>query len=104
MIHVQIQITRIVDYGQPWFVECELVDAFGRKWIFLEKEPVVNTADSLNEADLPSPGVIAGHIVDEETDSAGRRIITIDTEKPWGIEAVTGERRFDVLPEQIVVQ
>ena len=43
MIAVRVQVVRFVDDSFPGFVECELIDAHGRRWLFVEKGPVVTT-------------------------------------------------------------
>ena len=104
MTEIRALITRFVDSDQPGWVECEFVDAFGRKWIFREKVPVVTNEYLCEDSSYPCPGFIAGQIVGEKTDATGRRVLTVDTEQPWGVEAITGEHRFDVLPEQVVAE
>ena|ERR1700722_15152475 len=97
MIGVRVQIVRFVDEADPGFVECELLDAHGRRWLFVEKGPVV-TSDYLTAQDsYPRPGVIACAIL-------GRtgQIAHIDTASPWGIESTQGETKFDVQDELLV--
>ena len=61
MLAVKVTITRYVsDDPQPGVVECELVDAHGRRWRFIEKTAIVS-ADRLDaQSAYPQPGVIAG--------------------------------------------
>jgi len=99
---VKIQIVRFVDDYQPGIVECQLVDAHGRVWSFIEKIPVVTTEDIWRKSEYPRPAVIACKIVGTLRDDAGRKFTRIDTDQPWGIESVEGQTRFDVLPDSIV--
>jgi hypothetical protein len=102
MSEIRVQITRFVEAYQPGLVECQLIDAWGKTWTFIEKIPVVTSENIWENTCYPQPGVIACRIVNEQIDAAGRRILTVDTEDPWGIESVTGEKRFDVLLEQVI--
>ena len=49
----------------------------------------------------PQPGVIACEIVRERKDERGRVLCTIETERPWGVAATSGETQFEVWAEQI---
>jgi hypothetical protein len=91
MHYVRVQLLRCVDRGCPGFVECELVDADGKRWLFTEKIPVVTTEDVSLDGPFPQPGVVACEVVD----SMGDRLI-IDTETPWGVQAADGTHRFGV--------
>lgn len=59
MLGINVQIVRFVDGGQPGFVECQVVDARGRTWSFVERVPIVTTADLRVEGPYPHPGFIA---------------------------------------------
>ena len=99
---VNILIAKWVDDRQAGFVECELTDAQGRAWRFVEKLPIV-TRDSLNASSiLPQPGVIACEVISNSVDAAGRAIAEIDTRLPWGVESTDGATRFVVRPEQLM--
>jgi hypothetical protein len=98
---VKVTIRRFVDAAFPGWVECGLVDAWGRVWTFVEKVPVVTSEDLDASNDYPQPAVIACQILARRHDSRGREVVTIDTQTPWHVEATTGEVRFDVLPEQL---
>lgn len=98
---VTIQILRFTDSAQPGWVECMLHDASNRAWLFEEKAPVVSDANLDADSIYPQPGVIACEIVSRRTDEHGRTVCTIDTERPWGVAAKTGETQFDVFIDQI---
>ncbi len=102
MIAVRVTITRFVDDSQPGWVECKLVDAWGREWSFIEKEPVVSLVALDASSNYPQPGVIGCLIVERKQDADGREVVTINTEKPWAIESTTGEHQFDVMPGQLI--
>src|SRR5262249_46451680 len=103
MIGIIVQITKYIsDDPQPGVVECQLFDAYGNEWIFLEKTAIVSSLDLTVDTDYPQPGVIDCEIVKEFQDVNGREIVSVNTERPWGIETLTGDSRFDVLRSQIM--
>jgi hypothetical protein len=97
-----VTIERFVDDCQPGFVECVLADAEGCEHRFLEKGPVVSTANLWSDSVYPQPGYIACTVQDEWVDEQGRKLVRVCTEKPWCIESTAGRTRFTVLYEQIV--
>ena len=103
MIAVRVSVTRYIsDEPQPGIVECEFADAHGRRWTFVEKTAVVS-ADYLDaRTSYPQPGVIACQIVGRRIDNTGREIVMVDTERPWGVEAVDGTVQFEVFPASLV--
>lgn len=97
-----VTIEQFVDDDFPGIVECVLVDSDDCTHRFIEKEPVVSTANLSFCSIFPQPGYIACLIQDEWIDERGRQLARIDTIKPWGIESTAGETTFTVLREQIV--
>jgi hypothetical protein len=97
MIGVQVQVMRCVDDSVPGFVECELVDAHGRRWVFMEKAPVVASEYLSANDTYPRPGVIACEVI-----TRTERCAHIDTARPWGVESTEGETRFEVPVESLV--
>lgn len=100
---VKVQITRFVDDGFPGFVECQLRDVQGHIWAFIEKVPVVSDVDSYLDADsdYPQPGVIACEVIRREYDDAGREVVFIGTEQPWGVESIEGVTQFRVYADTL---
>lgn len=101
MLGVHVEICRYVDDSQPGWVECVLTDAHGVVWRFIEKVPVVTTADLSCNSEYPQPGVVACEVVDRKT-SGQSDLLVIDTELPWGVAATSGESRFVVHQSQIL--
>lgn len=101
MSAVRIQITRYTNDHNPGFVECRLTDAWGKEWLFEVKVPVVAYEELDDRSDYPQPGVFHCEIVNTRTDENGREIVTIDIEKPWGIESVDGSTQFEILGHQL---
>ncbi|WP_431046527.1 hypothetical protein [Roseateles sp. L2-2] len=93
---VPIQISRFVDDHEPGFIECVLVDAFGKSHVFIEKVPVVTTEDLRSTSTYPRPGTLDGEIVAGWIDHSGRALMRIDTERPWNVESAEGLTQFVV--------
>lgn len=97
-----VEISRFVDEQQPGFVECSLLDADGKKHLFIEKVPVVSLEDLRANTEYPKPGVVACETQDEWIDALGRTKVRVSTELPWHVESTEGETVFVVWAEQLV--
>ena len=98
MTDMRVSIVRYVsDDPQPGIVECQFQDAYGRRWSFIEKTPVVSTELLDAHSVYPQMGATACNIVQRFPDAAGRQLIRIST-----VESVEGVTQFDVLPESLV--
>ena len=91
----------VVDDAQPRIVACQLTNAWGINHTFVEKVPIVTSANLDQHSPYPQPGWIACALVGQRRDADGRAITTIDTDTPWQVASTTGEIRFDVLNEQL---
>jgi hypothetical protein len=96
-----VQIMCLVDEDFPGFVGCVLVDADGACHEFIEKGPVVSAKNTGPDSIYPQPGYIDCIVEDEWVDELGRRLIRVNTEKPWGIQSIGGATRFIVFENQI---
>ena len=97
MVGVKVKIIRYIsDDPQPGIVECEFLDAHGRRWSVIEKTAIVSTEDLDANTSYPTQGVIACEIVRRATDEKRREIVTINTERPWSVESVEGMTQFEV--------
>jgi hypothetical protein len=101
MTAVRMTITRMVDESFPGWVECELVDADGRTWKFEEKIPVVSAEQIWTDSQFPIETTVDCTVVGKRADPVGRHVVSIDLARPWGIESLEGNSRFEVLCEQI---
>ena len=101
MLYVAVEIVRFVDESFPGFVECHLNDASGQQHVFVDKVPVVTGVDLGPDSVYPQPGSIACEIFDRSTDAQGRELRKISTDRPWGIESISGAHSFVVLAEQL---
>jgi hypothetical protein len=100
---VTVQISRFVDDHQPGFVECILMDALGKSHLFVEKAPIVSTDDLWSTSNYPQPGAIACEVAEQWQDEAGRSLVRVSTERPWGVESTAGTTCFTVLLAQLVL-
>jgi hypothetical protein len=78
-------------------LRCHLTDTHGRLWSYVEKVPVVTTAALDASSAYRQPGVIACEVVGRASG-----VTHIDTNRPWAIESVEGETRFEVLEGTLV--
>jgi len=98
VLGIKVKILRYIsDDPQPGIVECQLEDANGNRWLFVEKTAIVSAAHLDAKTSYPQPGIIACEVVRRGRDSAGREVIRINTERPWLVESVDGSTEFDVL-------
>lgn len=86
---VACQVVRwVADEPQPGLVEAHLTDADGRVWRFIDKEPTFFCADAVGEwTRFPVAGAIRCRVIDRDTLSDGRRVVTIDTASPDGVDS-----------------
>jgi hypothetical protein len=103
MLGVKIRVLQYISHHPPpGIVECELVDAHGRHWRFIEKVAVVDSGDLDEKSTYPRPGIFAAEVIQRRREPSGREIVRITTERPWGVESVDGVWEFDVSAETLV--
>jgi hypothetical protein len=104
MVGMKVTILRYIsDEPQPGIVECELKDAHGHCWSFIDKTAVVSAKQLDAQSKYPQLGLITVNVIGRSFDASGREVVQIDT-KPWGIESVEGITQFEVLPESLLVE
>jgi len=96
-----VRIERFVDDDFPGLVECVLVDFDDCPHRFVEKAPVVSSANLSFDSAFPQPGHIACVVDEKWTDERGRRLVRVSTIEPWNVESTTGETTFTVLRDQV---
>jgi hypothetical protein len=101
VFEVSIQITGFVSDDFPGFVSCDLIDAHGRVWTFVEKVPVVTAAALSRDSSYPQLGQIRCDVLRESSDAAGSLIFRVDTSMPDGVETTDGTHEFDVYAHQV---
>ena len=81
-------------------VECELVDASGRRHTLRDKVSIFSQ-DSLDASgDYPQPGVADCEVLARWKNEQGRQVAHITTVRPFDIESVEGLSEFAVLSSQ----
>jgi hypothetical protein len=96
MPDLMVQIVRFVDSHQPGWVECEFVDAKGRRHLVFEKVPVVTAEDLDADSEYPRPGTIRCEILKRFRSEKGQELVSITTERPFGIESTEKASEFTV--------
>jgi hypothetical protein len=97
MYFVSVQIVRFVDGSFPGWVECELVDAEGRRHLITEKVPMVTVTDLDSDSKYPTPGTVACEVLKRYRDGTGQELAHVSTAMPWSIESAEGLSEFTVL-------
>lgn len=88
MPKVRCQLVRwVADEPQPGLVEARLVDAAGRTWSFIDKEPIFCVEPMRQPRAFPQPGLIRCEVLDRDELEGGRDVVTIDTARPDGVES-----------------
>lgn len=94
---------RFVDDHQPGWVECEFIDAEGRKHRFVDKVPIFSAEDLDAAGTYPRVGVIAGEVVARWKDAQGRELVRVTTVRPDGVESTEGLSEFVVPAAQLSI-
>jgi hypothetical protein len=98
-----VEIVRFADEHQPGWVECEFVDANGRKHTVVEKVPIIASEEDLGpRSAYPQPGVIRCEVMRRWTDDQGRELARVSTEQPDWVETIEGASEFEVFASQLV--
>jgi hypothetical protein len=96
MPDLMVRIVRFVDRDFPGWVECEFVDAEGRRHSIIEKVPIVTTEDLGADSEYPKPGIVRCEILKRYRDDKGQELVRISTDRPTGIESTEGTSEFAV--------
>ena len=96
MYFISVQIVRFVDIHQPGWLECEFVDAAGRRHSIIEKVPVL-TSESLDaDSKYPTLGRVPCEVLRRCQDEGGRELLCVSTARPADIETKEGLSEFTV--------
>ncbi len=96
MHNLAVQIVRFADNNQPGWVECEFVDAEGRRHSIIEKVSVVTAEDLDADSKYPTPGVVSCEVLGRYQNEKGQELAHVSTVKPWDIESTEGLSEFTV--------
>jgi hypothetical protein len=96
-------ISRFVDdEPQPGIVEFVFSDASEQLHFFIEKISVVSNHNLRRTSAYPIACELACEIEAEWIDEAGNLLISLFTERPWGLVSIAGRSKFVVCASQIV--
>ena len=98
---VAVEVTRFVDASFPGWVEFVLLDASGASWTFVDKVPVLCASELSEASRYPRPATIECEVVADPSGAQAAGLVTIDTSRPWGIEAKDGTSLFVVRQSQL---
>ncbi len=98
---IKVKIVEYIDSHFPGWVRCSFQDIYNVEYFVTEKVPVVTQEDLHETSIYPRFGVIAGEIEKTYINSNKQEIVTINIEKPWGIETEDGKSVFDVYKNQL---
>jgi hypothetical protein len=96
MYSLVIQVARFVDAAFPGWVECELVDAEGRRHIIKDKVPMSTVEDLDADSRYPVEGCVLCEVLERYQDGEGQELARISTKEPYGIESSEGLTEFTV--------
>jgi|SRR6266850_4703095 len=99
--NLAVQIVRFVDDHQPGWVECEFVDAEGRKHRLVDKIPIFTEHPLDRARKYPRSGSIRCEVLAEWRDASGRQLRRITTARPFDLQSTEGLSEFVVLSSQV---
>jgi hypothetical protein len=101
MAEVIVQIVRFVEEHQPAIVACELVDAEGHTYTFIDKDAIFTKEWLTAESEYPQAGKIRCEILDR-WDAQGQELVRITAARPDCVEASDGKSEFVVWAAQLL--
>jgi hypothetical protein len=96
MHNLEVQIVRFVGSDFPGWVECEVVDAEGRRHILKDKVPIFAVEVLDADSKYPMPGTVLCEVLERYQDEQGQELARVSTEKPFYIESTEGLSEFTV--------
>ena len=100
MTELKIKIIALIEDGTyPDLVRCSFHDALGNEWFITEKLPVISRQNIDHNSILPIEASLSCTIIQRNDDD--NDLVTINTDKPWGICAEGGETIFEVNENQL---
>jgi hypothetical protein len=99
--NLTVQITRFIDDRFPGWVECEFMDAEGRKHRLIDKVPIFSTEALTAASTYPQFGIARCEVLTHWQDARGRELSRVTTARPDDIESTEGVSEFIVLSAQL---
>lgn len=91
---IAVKIVRFVDGRFPGFVECEFLDAKGRKHQLIDKVPIFTTEDLDVNCAYPKDGILRCEVLEQSKDEAKRGLVRVTTARPDAVESTEGLSEF----------
>src|SRR5580693_7108224 len=102
MTLLSVKIVEFIDDGYPGWVRAIFKDAGGKEWSMIDKTVYFESSTPLDwNTTYPQSGGIECKIIGERIDPENRKVLTIDIGTIYGLNAETGETKFDVYSDQI---
>jgi hypothetical protein len=96
MQKLAVQIVRFVGNHQPGWVACDLVDAEGRRHVFIDKVPIFTIEPLDADSDYPKPGILRCKVLKRWQDQKGLQVVRVSTTGPDGVVSTEGLHEFTV--------
>ena len=101
MQNLPVRIVRFVGNHKPGWVACDLVDAEGRRHVFIDKVPIFTIEPLDAGSDYPKPGIVRCKVLKRWQDEKGLELVRVSTTSPDGVESTEGLGEFTVLADLI---
>lgn len=102
MPKLSVQIVRFVGNHQPGWVACDLVDAAGRRHVFIDKVPIFTIEPLDVNSDYPKPGIVRCKVLKRWQGEKGLELVRVSTTGPDGVESTEGLCEFTVSAKLIM--
>lgn len=97
-----LTILGIVDHDQPMWVQCKLVDAYGKTHLIVDKLPIFAEENLKSEERLPASGFVRCEVLREWTDPEKGELALIDLSRPDGVESTENVTEFVVHKHEVI--
>jgi hypothetical protein len=101
MQNLSVQILRFVGNHQPGWVACDLLDAEGRRHVFIDKVPIFTIEPLDAGSGYPKPGMVRCEVLKRWQDEKGLELVRVSTTSRDGVESTEGLREFTVFARLI---
>lgn len=75
--NLRVSIARFVDEHFPGFVECEISDVDGVRYLIEDKVPIFTTENLWSDSTYPAEGTVGCEILERMTDDHGNEIVRV---------------------------
>jgi hypothetical protein len=98
---IPVQITRFVDDSFPGWVECEFLDAEGRRHHLIDKVPIFTTELLDATSTYPTEGIVRCEVLERSKDDMRAELVRVTTARPDTVESTEGLSEFVVFATQL---